>query len=249
MSGMLTSKDLQELLQVDRSTIYRMAEAGALPAVKVGRQWRFPEVAIRSWLARGKQADSSESTPERLAFASLIKPAMDVMAETLGVMLVLTDMEGIPLTEVSNPCGLFSTVAAHPGGVAECIAGWQELAGSTDLGPRFTPSYLGLMCARAFIRSGAELTSMVIAGGIAPEVWPPEPSKLAAMAEGFDVDPSHLAAHVHEVHRLDVDGRQRVLDTLPRVASMVPEMTAEFRSLKGRLEAIAALTTSKEQTT
>ena len=27
---------------VDRSTIYRMAEDGRLPAVKIGRQWRFP---------------------------------------------------------------------------------------------------------------------------------------------------------------------------------------------------------------
>ena len=38
MSGLLTTQQLQELIRVDRSTIYRMAEDGRLPAVKVGRQ-------------------------------------------------------------------------------------------------------------------------------------------------------------------------------------------------------------------
>ncbi len=31
----LTAKDIQALLQVDRSTLYRMAEAGRLPAIIV----------------------------------------------------------------------------------------------------------------------------------------------------------------------------------------------------------------------
>lgn len=38
MVEMLTAKEMQVLLQVDRSTIYRMAAAKRLPAVKVGKQ-------------------------------------------------------------------------------------------------------------------------------------------------------------------------------------------------------------------
>ena len=50
MTEMLTAKDMQTLLQVDRSTIYRMAEAGQLPAVKVGKQWRFPGDLVEDWI-------------------------------------------------------------------------------------------------------------------------------------------------------------------------------------------------------
>ena len=50
MPEMLTAKEMQDLLQVDRSTIYRMAEAGQLPAVKVGKQWRFPSDLVEGWL-------------------------------------------------------------------------------------------------------------------------------------------------------------------------------------------------------
>src|SRR5665811_1144598 len=113
---MLTSRDLQEMLQVDRSTIYRMAEAGSLPAVKVGRQWRFPEAAIERWLVsgNGSKKDSRPLEPDdrtALAPSSCVQPIIDVLADMLGVMLVVTDMRGIPLTNVSNPCGLFSAVA------------------------------------------------------------------------------------------------------------------------------------------
>jgi excisionase family DNA binding protein len=244
MSGMLTSRDLQDLLQVDRSTIYRMAEAGSLPGVKVGRQWRFPEHAVKTWLANGTKTDEPGANGH--VFPTSLKPVMDVIAEMLGVMLVLTDMSGVPVTDVSNPCGLFEAVAAYPGGADECIAGWQELAGTADLGPRFTGSHLGLQCARAFIRTGAELTAMVIAGGVAPHSWPPSSEEFAGMAESLGAEVSALEPHVEEVYRLDQEARQRVLDMLPRVASMIPEVVAEYSSMKGRLEAIAALTVSKE---
>jgi len=38
MSELLTTHQVQDLLKVDRSTIYRMVEAGRLPAVRVGKQ-------------------------------------------------------------------------------------------------------------------------------------------------------------------------------------------------------------------
>jgi len=47
---LLTAAQVQHLFHVDRSTVYRMAEDGRLPAVKIGRQWRFPALPIRSLL-------------------------------------------------------------------------------------------------------------------------------------------------------------------------------------------------------
>ena len=37
----LTAGDVTQLLRIDKSTVYRMAEDGRLPGFKVGRQWRF----------------------------------------------------------------------------------------------------------------------------------------------------------------------------------------------------------------
>jgi len=62
MNNMLTAKDVQELLQVDRSTVYRMAEDGRLPAVKVGKQWRFPADQLQHSL--GSQVNVLLRIPE-----------------------------------------------------------------------------------------------------------------------------------------------------------------------------------------
>lgn len=47
----LTVDEVASLLRLNRVTIYRMAKSGSIPAVKVGKVWRFPEPAIESWLS------------------------------------------------------------------------------------------------------------------------------------------------------------------------------------------------------
>lgn len=242
MPGMLTSRDLQRMLQVDRSTIYRMAETGAIPAVKVGRQWRFPSEAIERWLAGTERRQPAPNAGDGILFpTACIQSVLDVVADMLGVMLVLTDMDGVPVTEVSNPCGLFSEIAALPGGTEACIAGWHDLAGSLNLEPQFTPSHLGLLCARSFVRVGSELKGMVVAGGIAPDTWPPEADTLAEIADGFGVDAAVVERHVDEVFRLGDRERKEVLEVLPRISYMVSEITAQYLELHEKLEAIASL--------
>ena len=55
-SGFFTTQQVQDLLDVDASTIYRMAGDGRLPAVRIGRQWRFPAADIEAMLRPGGTA-------------------------------------------------------------------------------------------------------------------------------------------------------------------------------------------------
>ena len=41
MEAFLTSKQVEELLNVDRTTIYRMLKDGRLTGAKIGKHWRF----------------------------------------------------------------------------------------------------------------------------------------------------------------------------------------------------------------
>lgn len=186
-SGRLLSADeVGRLLGIDVSTVYRMAGDGRLTAVKVGRQWRFPPEDL------GTLPQSSPIDP-RVATA-----AISVAANLLGVMMVVTDLQGQPLTPVVNPCRAFTEA---PEDVAqECLAEWRVAARDMDLGPRFRPSLLGFECASAFIRSGDRLVGLVIAGGIAPT---------------GTVDSGMYA--------LTNDGRQELLAALPRIATAVVE--------------------------
>ena len=64
----LTTDEVLAYLQVNLRTVYRLIKAGKLPAVRVGRQWRFRKGDLDAWLetqrartARSAQALSSSS--------------------------------------------------------------------------------------------------------------------------------------------------------------------------------------------
>ena len=50
----LTTDDLLDYLHVNLRTIYRLIKAGEIPAVRVGRQWRFRKRDIDAWLSGHK---------------------------------------------------------------------------------------------------------------------------------------------------------------------------------------------------
>lgn len=258
MNNMLTAKDVQQLLQVDRSTVYRMAEDGRLPAVKVGKQWRFPASQLQEWL--GSQVDVSAPAPAvqeeptplldgsadaaDLA-ASLplecVQLIQDSHAELLGIMLVITDLEGNPVTEPSNPCGLFSAISDQPHAVQRCISSWHDLGQLLNIEPEFRTSHLGLLCARGLIRVGNELQGMVVAGCIAPDEWPPTDEELGNVAAELGVQQGVLARQLDQIYTLDETQREMVLASVQRVANIVAHIVQERQDILGRLDVIASL--------
>ena len=48
--GFLTTEEVLDYLQVNLRTVYRLIKAGKIPAVRVGRQWRFRKSDIDAWL-------------------------------------------------------------------------------------------------------------------------------------------------------------------------------------------------------
>ena len=63
--GFLTTEEVLEYLQVNLRTVYRLIKAGKIPAVRVGRQWRFRKRDIDAWLEsqRPRQARPGTSRP------------------------------------------------------------------------------------------------------------------------------------------------------------------------------------------
>jgi len=218
----LTARDVQELIRVDRSTIYRMAESGRLPAVKVGRQWRFPAEAVHRWLGShgGGTNSPADTGSQNLA---------DLFAELYGVMVIVTDIEGNPATDVANPCGYFTAVSGEEAALERCVSEWRALGDQYDFEPRLRPSHLGFLCTRAFIRVGNELGGMVIAGGIAPDVWPPGRAEMAAIAVESRVPTETIERSINDVHRLDHAAQQRLLTGIPTLAKHLSRIATRQR--------------------
>jgi len=236
--SLLTTKDVQDLIKVDRSTIYRLAESGRLPGIKVGRQWRFPKDRLYDWLDRREVTaavtplGSAAELPDLISRGS-IQAIVGFLGDLLGIMVLVTDMSGRPLAEVANPCGLFAAAHRHPGVLERCISAWRELADEPDMEPQWKPTPLGFLCARTLVRVGDQLKGMVLAGGIAPAAWPPGGEELADLAAGLGIPPDLVLAHVGEVYRLAPEEQQRVLQLLPRAGALISRLAGNGGS-KGR---------------
>ncbi len=61
-AAVLTIDELADYLRIPKSTLYKLAQAGKIPAQKVGRHWRFRKEAIDRWLEQSG-AESETETP------------------------------------------------------------------------------------------------------------------------------------------------------------------------------------------
>lgn len=231
MAGLLTTHQVQDLLKVDRTTIYRMVEAGRLPAIRVGKQWRFEPEEVERWLHERATLSTLERRPlapdERapdglrvLLPLECVQMIQDAFAEALDVMMVTTDMAGRPITQVSHPCGFFIALMQDANAVEHCVGTWQQLAAAPAIEPRLSPSEMDLLCARGLIRVGSELKGMVVVGGIAPEHWPPSDDRLSELARTFGADEARVKASTESVYRLDHERLAKVLRGVQRVADI-----------------------------
>lgn len=249
MADLLTTKELQTILQVDRTTIYRMAEQGRLPAVRVGGQWRFPRQQIEAWLQR--QSAAIDPTIERAGAANgeihqlfpleCVQLIQDSFADALGVMILVTDLNGNPITQPSKPCGLYVAAETSPVGRQRCLDLWIRLANEPSLAPRFQESHLGLLCARGLIRAGSEIKAMLVMGGIAPQHWPPGPEQIDRIAADLALSPDLVRAHIEEVHRLDPAEQARILPFVQRIADIFAHIASERQQLFGKLQRISEI--------
>lgn len=226
----LTASDVTRLLRIDKSTVYRMAEDGRLPGVKVGRQWRFPADEVQRVLGIDFVVDTDSpaaSTIDLDRAAALT----GLFADLYGVMAVVTDLDGRPLAEVINPSDYFAALSEGPGVLETCVGEWRSHGADQDFQPTLQPSHLGFLCARAYIRRGFELVGMVIAGGIAPAQWPPSSEQLEELAAGTGTDAVELAASARSVPELD---EQEIFAMLAALSILARHLSADLSETRSK---------------
>lgn len=278
MTTLLTTHQVQALLQVDRTTIYRMVDKGRLPAIRVGKQWRFEQSEIEAWLreqtvaparvrtaadtaraaplavdaatraAPGRSgADRAPDAEARRNLDQMLPPAcaqllQDAFAEILGLMAITVDMDGRPITRLSNPSSLFTAMNRGPAVAVYRATTWQHLAADPHIEPRFLPGASGLLWARGLIRAGSALKGMLVVGGIAPDDWQLAEAGEAAVAESAELNREEVVALAKDATRLSPQDRQRALKSVQRLADVFSHIAVDRQRLCGRLEAIASLT-------
>ena len=86
----LTTEEVLDYLHVNLRTVYRLIKAGKIPAVRVGRQWRFKRADLDAWLD-GQRSRKSRGAPETAsAPASAERPRVLVVDDEASIRELLT---------------------------------------------------------------------------------------------------------------------------------------------------------------
>jgi len=91
----LTTEEVLEYLQVNLRTVYRLIKAGKIPAVRVGRQWRFRKRDIDAWLESqrprvSRTAVAPGPAPQRAAQPASGRPRILVVDDEASIRDLLS---------------------------------------------------------------------------------------------------------------------------------------------------------------
>jgi excisionase family DNA binding protein len=264
---LLTVRQVQDLLKIDRLTVYRMLKDGRLTGVKVGHQWRFSSQEIDILLCgsrrrvpgrpNGHFASDGKTHEIRTASAQragailplhCIQLIQDVFADVADVPAITTSPDGQPLTEFSHPGPLCDLVLSSRKGRTRCYATWRALAEQDAAGFGFTTCHAGLQYAGALVEVEGEHIAMVVAGPFYTESPDPAERKerITSLAEEYGLDPAQLAEAEAGVTVLDDRRRKQLPGWLESVARTFEHVGRERAELVGRLRTIAAMTNLEE---
>jgi excisionase family DNA binding protein len=241
---LLTAKQTQELLKVDRTTIYRMLKDGRLKGVKVGQQWRFYTSEVDDLLA-GLKRPGENFIPvlDDILPLHCMQPVQDVFAEIAQVGAVTADKEGQPLTKISNSCDFCKLILGSNEGRQACIESWKQLVKQEEAAPEFIPCHAGLLYARARIEVQGELIAILVAGQF--YIQPPEPEeqeeRLRALAEKFSIGFSLLTQASRQISVLDDHRIPQISGWLEKMAHTFEQISVERADLMNRLRQIGEM--------
>ena len=251
VEDLLTAKQLQDLLKVDRITIYRMLSDGRLTGFKVGGQWRFSRRQIESWLQ--ERQTSPEAAPEAVDELPsdsqalplhCVQAIQSIYAEALDVAAVTTNPDGTPLTYVSNSCAFCDLILATEEGRRRCTAAWSRLAepgwrASTERPGQLRTCHAGLLCASAPVQVGGQWMANFAACQFVAQ---PLKINLPALATDLGLAESDLQAAAASIRRAPEPTMARILGLVEQVAVTLGQIGQERLGLVSRLRRIAEIT-------
>jgi excisionase family DNA binding protein len=244
MDTLLSVRQIQNLLKVDRTTIYRMLKDGRLTGIKIGHQWRFYRSEVDELLAGAKRmSDKGVSVSTDILPLHCMQPIQDVFAEISEVASVTTNKEGAPLTKISNACDFCKLILGSDQGRQACIESWRKLVLQKGTAPEFTTCHTGLQYSRARIEVGRELIAIIVAGQFylsSPDTEEQD-DRIQVLAEKYHIDNDLLTQASHQIPVLDARKISMISGWLGQVAHTFEQISAERSDLMNRLQQIAEM--------
>ena len=245
MEDFLTTRQVIELLKVDRITIYRMLQDGRLKGSKIGHQWRFPRSEVDQLLTGEFHAeDVPPAEPDSSLPIHCIQAIQDLFSAVSRIGSYMLDSNGEPLTRRTGPKELCDVVMGSEAGLAACQECWKEIARSSQAGRRYFTCHAGFNHIGAPVISGGTQVGFFLVGPYRLQAVDPEEQaeRLQRLSEAYDL-PFERLKQADATVPVIPPMNQAELESWPSTAARaVQSILIERTGLVERLRQIASLT-------
>jgi excisionase family DNA binding protein len=245
MDDLLTARQVQEILKVDRITIYRMVNDGRLKGNKIGQQWRFMRRDVDRLLGNvPPEQELAADEPNTNFPTHCVQTIQDLFSDVSQISAVIVDTEGEPLTQVTHPCQFCQLLLQSPSGEQACRDSWRTMAQQSAAGSKFFTCHAGLQYISAPITDDGKVIGFFLAGQF---LWQrPDPreesERLRRLAASHDLPLDQLQAAATAVQIIDPGQSTRVESGPATAARAVQSILHERTGFISRLQKIANLT-------
>jgi excisionase family DNA binding protein len=244
MNDFLTSRQVQEILKVDRITIYRMVQDGRLKGIKIGQQWRFPYHEIERILGYNPVPKANTSTSSVPNFPThCVQTIQDLFSEVALISSMVIDNQGNLLTRLSRPTKYYSLLTTTSSGMQASQESFQKFASNGVDGQNTFTCFAGLNYTGAPIYDKGIRAGFFLVGQF---FWqPPDPReeglRIHRLALDHNLSHEELKSAVQDIPIIDLNRHNQVEKWPYSAALAVQSILQERVSFLDRLQQIADL--------
>lgn len=244
MNDLLTTHQVQEILQVDRITVYRMLQDGRLKGIKIGQQWRFPQSEVDHLLGRDAQIDLTAVGADAGFPTHCVQTIQDLFSDVSEIPALVVDMDGEPRTRASNPCAFCQAMTATPAGYEACRASWREFAERSRDGSKYFTCHAGLQYVGAPLADKSGQVGLFLVGQIYWQTPDPreEAERVRRLAETSGAPQATLQKAASQITVIPPEQQEKVESWPFAAARAVNSILQERVGFVERLQKIANLT-------
>jgi excisionase family DNA binding protein len=245
MNDLLTTRQVQDILKVDRITIYRMLQDGRLKGMKIGQQWRFSLREVDRLLNSNTGQEPSMQTGGDPAFPThCVQTIQDLFSNVSQISALVTNRQGEPLTSISGSCDFCKLMLESPSGRQACHDTWKSVAEQTSEGRKYFTCHAGLQYAAAPIIDKGELAGVFLSGQFywqAPDERE-SAERMRRLANMHDLDQNKLQNAAASITVIEPQKHSQVEEWPFSAARAVQSILQERILFIERLQQIANLT-------
>lgn len=248
MEEFYSVKQVQEILKVDRITIYRMLNDGRLKGIKIGQQWRFPHSEIERMLSGEEVMVLPMGSPAQTVVVDgsfpthCIQTIQNLYSEISRFGALVVDMTGSPLTAFSRPTKFCTLVLSSKSGRERCQGCWKLSAEKCSERMLFD-CHTGLQYLAAPIYDRGKQIGALLTGQFywsTPDHYT-ETERIQKLASEHHLDPDLLLSAAREVQIITEERHSQVEGWPHSTVEAMHSILNERSGFLSRLQQIADL--------